>query len=115
MELIKTRCFVASDFQPISFEAIEPYYNRLLNTDWNAGVDLSLSEGQDEHTKFAKWLADRSELESCLDEHQAWLYVALSCDTENTDKRKAYEFFVDRKSTRLNSSHAITSRMPSSA
>ena len=94
MELIKTRCFVASDFQPTSFEVIEPYYNRLLNTDWNAGVDLSLSEGQDEHTKFAKWLADRSELESCLDEHQAWLYVALSCDTENTDKRKAYEFFV---------------------
>ena len=29
-----------------------------------------------------------------MDEHQAWLYVALSCDTENTDKRKAYDFFV---------------------
>jgi len=94
VELIKKRGFVPSDFQPTSFEVIEPYYNRLLNTDWNAGVDLSLSEGQDEHTKFAKWLANRSELESCLDEQQAWLYVALSCDTENTDKRKAYEFFV---------------------
>ena len=83
-----------SDFQPTSFDLIEPYYNQLLNTDWNGGLESQPSVSQDEHSKFAQWLADRSELESCLDEHQAWLYVALSCDTENTDKRKAYEFFV---------------------
>jgi len=85
---------VPSDFQPTSFDLIEPYYNQLLNTDWNGGLESQPSVSQDEHSKFAQWLADRSELESCLDEHQAWLYVALSCDTENTDKRKAYEFFV---------------------
>ena len=94
MELIKKRGFVPSDFQPTSFDLIEPYYNQLLNTDWNGGLESQPSVSQDEHSKFAQWLADRSELESCLDEHQAWLYVALSCDTENTDKRKAYEFFV---------------------
>jgi len=94
VELIKKRGFVPSDFQPTSFDLIEPYYNQLLNTDWNGGLESQPSVSQDEHSKFAQWLADRSELESCLDEHQAWLYVALSCDTENTDKRKAYEFFV---------------------
>ncbi|MFZ4631380.1 MAG: M3 family oligoendopeptidase, partial [Bacteroidia bacterium] len=83
-----------SDFQPTSFEVIEPYYNHLLNIDWNTEAVTDTTHGSNDHGVFAAWLANRSELESCLDEQQAWLYVALSCDTENTDKRKAYEFFV---------------------
>lgn len=94
LDLTKNRSFVASDFQPTSFEVIEPYYNRLLNIDWNTEAVADTTHGSNDHGIFATWLANRSELESCLDEHQAWLYVALSCDTENTDKRKAYEFFV---------------------
>lgn len=83
-----------SNFQPTSFEVIEPYYNHLLNIDWNTEAVTDTTHGSNDHGVFAAWLANRSELESCLDEQQAWLYVALSCDTENTDKRKAYEFFV---------------------
>ena len=94
LDLTKNRSFVASDFQPTSFEVIEPYYNRLLNIDWNTEAVADTTHGSNDHGIFATWLANRSELESCLDEQQAWLYVALSCDTENTDKRKAYEFFV---------------------
>ena len=94
LDLTKNRSFVASDFQPTSFEVIEPYYNRLLNIDWTAEAVEGSTHGSNDHGAFATWLANRSELESCLDEHQAWLYVALSCDTENTDKRKAYDFFV---------------------
>jgi oligoendopeptidase F len=94
LDLTKNRSFVASDFQPTSFEVIEPCYNRLLNIDWNTEAVADTTHGSNDHGIFATWLANRSELESCLDEHQAWLYVALSCDTENTDKRKAYEFFV---------------------
>ena len=89
LDLTKNRSFVASDFQPTSFEVIEPYYNRLLNIDWTAEAVEGSTHGSNDHGAFATWLANRSELESCLDEHQAWLYVALSCDTENTDKRKA--------------------------
>lgn len=94
LDLTKNRSFVASDFQPTSFEVIEPYYNHLLNIDWNTEAVADTTHGSNDHGVFAAWLANRSELESCLDEQQAWLYVALSCDTENTDKRKAYEFFV---------------------
>jgi oligoendopeptidase F len=94
LDLTKNRSFVASDFQPTSFEVIEPNYNRLLNIDWTAEAVEGSTHGSNDHGAFATWLANRSELESCLDEHQAWLYVALSCDTENTDKRKAYDFFV---------------------
>jgi oligoendopeptidase F len=84
-ELARKRSFIAADFHPNSFEEIEPYYRALLNTEW---------PNESGETVFANWLASRSELESCLDEHQAWLYVALSCDTENSDKRRAYDFFI---------------------
>jgi len=84
-ELTRKRSFIAADFQPTSFEVVKPYYQALLNVEWPT---------MDQHFAFAGWLANRSELESCLDEHQAWLYVALSCDTENKDKRKAYEFYI---------------------
>ena len=46
--------------------------------------------------ELERWLLDRSELESVLSEDLAWRYI-------------------DRKSTRLNSSHLDLSRMPSSA
>ncbi|MFM7179674.1 MAG: hypothetical protein ACKOX5_09225, partial [Bacteroidota bacterium] len=84
-DLIRQRSFVSDDFRPSSFEIIEPYYAALLNAVWPS---------EDPESFFGAWLANRSELESCLDEHQAWLYVALSCDTENADKRAAYDFFV---------------------
>ncbi|MFM8837170.1 MAG: M3 family oligoendopeptidase [Bacteroidota bacterium] len=84
-DLIRQRSFVSDDFRPSSFEVIEPYYAALLNAVWPS---------EDPDSFFGAWLANRSELESCLDEHQAWLYVALSCDTENADKRAAYDFFV---------------------
>ena len=41
-------------------------------------------------------------------EHPRWKFVFVNHVTSNP-------FFVDRKSTRLNSSHEIPSRMPSSA
>lgn len=84
-ELARKRSFVAADFQPDSFAEIEPYYKTLLATEWPQ---------EDAEHVFASWLANRSELESCLDEHQAWLYVALSCDTENSSKRQAYDYFI---------------------
>ena len=42
--------------------------------------------------------------------------IALACELEHSPMRSLEEkLFLDRKSTRLNSSHRNTSRMPSSA
>ena len=47
----------------------------------------------------------------CSTDHEWWREQALSCDMRKKPERPT----LDRKSTRLNSSHPTTSRMPSSA
>jgi oligoendopeptidase F len=91
-DLQKKRNFLPADFQPNSWKNIEPFYQILLDADWPQKYEPHHEENH--QGVFSQWLANRSELESCLDEYQAWLYVALSCDTENADKRKAYDSFV---------------------
>jgi len=80
--LPKNRRFVAADLKADSWLELLPYFDALLT---RALPDL---------TALEQWLADRSELEAVLDEELAWRYIHMTCDTENTEKRSAYENFI---------------------
>jgi len=77
-----TRIFLPSDFEINNWDAIEPFYQNLLNREINSAEGLR------------KWFKDRSELESVLSESLAWRYIKMTCDTANEEKRQAFEFFV---------------------
>lgn len=80
--LPKKRRFVASDLQTDSWSELMPYFDVLLQREL---PDLAALE---------QWLVDRSELEAVLDESLAWKYIQMTCDTENVEKRSAYENFI---------------------
>lgn len=67
----KKRSFVAEDFDPSTWEAIEPYYKNLLGRNIN-----SLQELQ-------SWLKDWSELDAVLGEISRWIYVRTTIDTSD--------------------------------
>ena len=77
------RQFLPEDFKITTWEALKPYFDRLLE------VGLS-SSGQ-----LEKWLKDRSELESVISEEAGWRYIRMTCHTENEEYRKHYQDFVE--------------------
>lgn len=70
------RRFLAADFNPATWTAIEPYFQQLSDREIH-----SVSELRD-------WLKDWSELESVLEENSRWIYVKTSIDTTD-EKSKA--------------------------
>lgn len=67
----KKRIFVAEDFNPATWEAIEPYYNNLL------GREITSAEA------LHSWLKDWSEFDAVLGEHTRWVYVRTTIDTSD--------------------------------
>lgn len=65
----KKRAFVAEDFNPSTWEAIEPYYVNLLSRELNSLAALN------------SWLKDWSEFDAVLGEHTRWVYVRTTIDT----------------------------------
>lgn len=80
--LPKTRRFVSTTLEAKSWPDLLPYFEALVQRNL---PDLSALE---------IWLADRSELEAVLDEELAWCYIRMTCDTENAEKREAFENFI---------------------
>ena len=78
----RPRAYLPIDFQVTDWEAIEPYLEELKNRTINSVQELE------------KWMLDRSELESVLSEDLAWRYVRMTCDTQDEDLTKAFQFFV---------------------
>ena len=72
----KKRTFVAENFDPSSWEAIEPYYKNLLERTINSLAELQ------------SWLKDWSELDAVLGENGRWIYVRTTIDTSD-EKAKA--------------------------
>jgi oligoendopeptidase F len=75
-------------FLPVSisydrWEDIEPLYID-LNT-----RDISSLEG------MQKWLSDLSELEAAISEHLGWLYIKMTCDTQDKARSEAYTYFME--------------------
>jgi len=82
MIVIKQRRFLPDKLKVNGWEALEPYFNQLLQRKIESKADLE------------NWLKDRSELEAFISEDLAWRYVRMTCDTNNKELEQAYVFFV---------------------
>lgn len=76
------RKFLPEDFRITDWAALEPYFQDLLNRPIQSKQDLE------------RWLKDTSELEAVIGEDAAWRQIRMTCDTENKELEKAFEYFV---------------------
>lgn len=76
------RNFLPEDFTITNWEALEPYFQQLLDRDINSAEQLR------------SWFKDRSELESVVSEDLAWRYINMTCDTSNSQYQENYQYFV---------------------
>lgn len=79
---IKHRKFLPENLSVKSWESIADFYNDLRDRQISGAADLR------------KWLLDRTELESVIQEDVAWRYIRMSCDTTNKEYSDAFNFFV---------------------
>jgi oligoendopeptidase F len=77
-----SRKFLPEDFKITDWENLEPYFKELQDRAINSLKDLQ------------SWLQDISELEAVIGEDAAWRQIRMTCDTENKELEKAFEFFV---------------------
>ena len=47
------------------------------------------------HDEMQHWLLDRSELEAAIDQHQAILYIRMTCQTDDAARAEAYKDFIE--------------------
>src|SRR6201998_4599166 len=76
------RKYLTQDFDIKTWDDLQPIYTELL--------DRKISSS----TELEKWMLDVNELEAAVSENFAWRYIKQSCDTENEELNKSYEFFV---------------------
>ncbi|GGF23491.1 M3 family oligoendopeptidase [Hymenobacter cavernae] len=76
------RQYLPEDFTVTDWTALEPYFLELRDREINSSEELE------------RWLLDRSELESVLSEDLAWRYIRMTCDTQDTDRAEAFQYFV---------------------
>ena len=76
------RHYLPADFKVTDWPSLEPYFKELLDRPLNAKEDLE------------QWLKDMSELEAVVGEDAAWRQIRMTCDTENKELEKAFEYFV---------------------
>lgn len=78
-----TRRFIPNDLDLNNWSAIEPFFLSLVNRNNSSIEDL------------LKWLYDLSELEAVIEEHAGWLYIRMTCDTQDKKLTEAYTYFVE--------------------
>jgi len=78
----KSRIYLSEDFKIDTWQTIQPYFEELRNREINSVQELE------------KWMTDRSELESVLSEDLGWRYIRMTCDTQNEDITKAFQYFI---------------------
>jgi oligoendopeptidase F len=90
----KKRAFVAENFDPSTWENIEPYYKNLLDRNISSVEELR------------SWLRDWSELDAVLEENSRWIYVHTTLDTSDEKAKAAltnlYTNIVPRLSVQAN-------------
>jgi oligoendopeptidase F len=78
------RRFLPGNFEIKDWGSIEPYYISLVERNIETIDDLNI------------WLGDLSELEAAVEEHAGWLYIRMTCDTQNKSLSDAYAYFVEQ-------------------
>lgn len=77
------RTFVPPDADLGNWDHIEPLFQQLLDRDLSSPADLEA------------WLLDDSELMACISEERSERYIAMTCNTADEDKEKAYLHFLE--------------------
>ncbi len=77
------RTYLPQTFTVTDWAALEPYFIELRDRPLASGAELE------------KWLLDRNELESALQEDMGWRYIKMTCDTQNEATTAAFQFFVE--------------------
>ncbi|MGC6469952.1 MAG: M3 family oligoendopeptidase [Flavobacteriales bacterium] len=83
------RQFVDEQLEVKSWSQIEAYFTNLLQSEIQSVDDLQ------------KWMLNRSELESVLEEEQAWRYIKMNIDTTNEELSKSFQFWVSEISPKV--------------
>ena len=78
-----TRHFLPNDLDINNWTALEPFFISLTDRKINSIQNL------------LSWLYDLSELEAVIEEHTGWLYIRMTCDTQNKTLSEAYTYFVE--------------------
>src|SRR6201987_1218987 len=76
------RKYLPANFDIKTWNDLESIYTELLDRKISSASELE------------KWMNDVNELEAAVSENFAWRYIKQSCDTENEELNKSYEFFV---------------------
>ncbi|MEM9933908.1 MAG: M3 family metallopeptidase, partial [Bacteroidota bacterium] len=77
------RNLVPVDFEITDWEALKIYFDQLVAMDPQTTEELG------------HFLKQISELEAIVKEDMAWRYIRMTCDTENEELRKRYQYFVE--------------------
>lgn len=78
----KTRCYLPEAFRIDSWDDLSSYFEELESRALSSKEDLE------------KWLQDCSELESVISEDVCWRQIRMTCDTEDPQLAKSFEFFM---------------------
>lgn len=76
------RTYLPEDFAVTDWQTLEPFFEELVQRPLQSKEELE------------KWLQDMSELEAVIGEDAAWRQIRMTCDTENKELEKAFEYFV---------------------
>ncbi len=83
------RKYLTQDFDIKTWDDLEPLYTELLERKISSPAELE------------QWMLDVNELEAAVSENLAWRYIKQSCDTENKELNKSYEYFVTEISPKI--------------
>jgi oligoendopeptidase F len=81
---IKKRRYLPQEFDLKTWDDIKSFYEELNSRPINSVEELE------------KWLSDRNELEDYLAENAAWRYINYTRNTEDSDIRDRYLFFINK-------------------
>lgn len=76
------RQFLPEDFVITDWDTLKPYFEELLKRELNSLSDLK------------QWLRDSSELEAVISEDASWRQIRMTCDTENIELAKSFQYFM---------------------
>ena len=77
------RKFMPKHLEIDSWEKLEPFFKDLEDREISSKTDLE------------KWMLDRSELESVLEEDMAWRYIKMNIDTTDIELAKKFHFWIN--------------------
>ncbi len=75
------RSFLPKDFKVTTWDALEPYFQQLLQR------ELSTKE------QLEQWLKDMSEVEAAVSEDACWRQIRMTCDTTDKSLEEAFTYF----------------------